>query len=76
MDTQREPAISGPMFPHGQHDRESLPQLRLRGTIIGTRPGRRGEEVAQVITIKLEDWAYNPQKLLNTEVDLLLHPRS
>lgn len=76
MDTHKEPAISGPMFPQGHHDKEPLLQQRLKGTIIGVRPGRRGEETAQIITIKLEDWEHNPNKLLNTEVDLILHPRS
>jgi hypothetical protein len=73
MDTHQGPAISGPIFPHGNRDRESLPLPRLKGTIIGVRPGRKGEETAQIITIKLEDWEHNPKKLLNTDVDLIFH---
>jgi hypothetical protein len=75
MDAYPGPVISGPMFPHGNHGRESLPQPRLKGTIIGVRPGRKGEGAAQVITIKLEDWEHNPNQLLNTEVDLIFHLR-
>ncbi len=76
MDAQKGPTISGPMFPHGHLDKEAVPQQRLKGTIIGVRPGRKGEETAQIITIKLEDWEHNPNKLLHTEVDLIFHPRS
>lgn len=76
MDAHQEPVISGPMFPHGNHDREPLPPSRLKGTIIGVRPGRRAEDAAQILTIKLEDWEQSPNQLLNTDVDLIFHLRS
>ncbi len=76
MDTQKGPSISGPMFPQHHRDKELLPQTRLKGTIIGVRPGRRVEETAQIITIKLEDWEQNPNKLLNMEIDLILPSHS
>ncbi len=76
MDAYHEPVISGPMFPHGKHDRQSLPPARLKGIIIGIRPGRTREAAAQIITIKLEDWEHNANRLLNTEVELLFQPRS
>ncbi len=56
MNAHQGPLISGPMFPHDRHDRGILPQSRLKGTIIGVRPARRGEKTTQIITIKLEDW--------------------
>lgn len=30
MDARQEPLISGPMFPHCKHDKDSLPPLRLK----------------------------------------------
>lgn len=75
MDAYQGPAISGPMFPHGNGDRELLPVSRLKGTIIGVRPGRKGEATAQIITIKLEDWEHHPNRLLNAEVALTFPPR-
>ncbi|ETX00756.1 MAG: hypothetical protein ETSY1_10050 [Candidatus Entotheonella factor] len=76
MDIHQEPRISGPMFPHSHRDREPQSQPCLKGTIISVRTGRRSEETAQIITIKLENWEHRPNQLLNTEVDLILHLRS
>lgn len=76
MDSSRGPLYSGPMFPIGSHDK-SQPQPRpLQGTIVGIRPGRRGEETAQIVTIKLSDSDQDLRKLIQTQVVLLVHPNS
>ena len=74
MDASRGPLYSGPMFPIGSHDKSQPQPQPLQGTIVGIRPGRRGEETAQIVTIKLSDPDQDLRKLVQTDVVLLVQP--
>ena len=43
MNANPGPNFSGPIFPHGSHDKAQPPLQSLQGTIVGVRSGRRGE---------------------------------
>ncbi len=74
MTANRGPSFSGPIFPIGSQDKDQPPLQPLQGTIVGVRPGRRGEETTQIVTIKLTDLAPDLRKLLQTNVVLLVPP--
>jgi hypothetical protein len=74
MNANPGPHISGPIFPLGSHDKAQSPLQPLQGTIVGVRAGRRGEESAQIVTIKLADLHQDLRKLVNTDVVLLVQP--
>ena len=76
MNVNPEPHFSGPIFPHGSHDKAQLPLQTLQGTIVGVRSGRRGEESAQIVTIKIADLHQDFRKLIHTDVVLLVQPNS
>jgi hypothetical protein len=75
MGAYHDPAFSGPIFPHGSRDSAYQAPRRLRGTIVSIQPGRRGKEKTQILTIKLDDLAREPQDLLHTSVELVVQPR-
>jgi hypothetical protein len=70
------PNISGPIFPLGSQDKAQPPLQPLQGTIVGVRSGRRGEESAQIVTIKLTDLNQDFRKLVHTDVLLLVQPHT
>ena len=74
MNTNPGPNFSGPIFPHGSHDKAQPPLQPLQGTIVGVRTGRRGEESAQIVTIKLADLNQDFRKLVHTAVVILVQP--
>ncbi|MDH3600882.1 MAG: hypothetical protein OEU26_14745 [Candidatus Tectomicrobia bacterium] len=74
MNTNPGPNFSGPIFPHGSHDKVQPPLQPLQGTIVGVRTGRRGEESAQIVTIKLADLNQDFRKLVHTAVVILVQP--
>ena len=74
MDANQPPVFSGPIFPIGSHDKSQPQPQPLQGTIVGIRPGRRGEETAQILTIKLSDPDQDLRKLIQTDVVLLVQP--
>lgn len=76
MNVNPEPNFSGPLFPYGSHDKAQPPLQSLQGTIVGVRSGRRGEESAQIVTIKLADLNADFRKLVHTDVVLLIQPHS
>jgi hypothetical protein len=76
MNVNPGPNFSGPIFPHGSHDKSQPPLQSLQGTIVGVRSGRRGEESAQIVTIKLTDLNQDFRKLVHTDVVLLVQPNS
>ena len=74
MDANQPPVFSGPIFPIGSHDKSQPQPQPLQGKIVGIRPGRRGEETAQILTIKLSDPDQDLRKLIQTDVVLLVQP--
>ena len=74
MNANQGPSFSGPMFPIGSQDKDQAPLQPLQGKIVGIRPGRRGEESTQIVTIKLSDLAPDLRKLIQTDVVLLVPP--
>jgi hypothetical protein len=76
MNANPGPHFSGPIFPHGSHDKAQPPLQPLQGTIVGVRSGRRGEESAQIVTIKLADLHQDFRKLIHTHVVLWVQPHS
>jgi hypothetical protein len=76
MNVNPEPNFSGPIFPHSSHDKAHPPLQPLQGTIVGVRSGRRGEESAQIVTIKLADLNQDFRKLVHTDVVLLVQPHT
>ncbi|GIX49043.1 MAG: hypothetical protein KatS3mg131_3254 [Candidatus Tectimicrobiota bacterium] len=75
MDRIRGPLYSGPIFPLEPHPRPSRPPQRLRGRIVGVRPGRSGEVgKTQIVTIKLAEPCADANRLLAAEVELLVYP--
>ena len=71
-DDQR-PHFSGPIFPFGPRSRGFAATNRLRGTIVGVRPGR-GEEAdtTRIVMIKLTEYHVNPNSLLHVDVELIV----
>ena len=76
MDTNQGPMFSGPIFPHGSHDKDPTPSQLLQGRIVGVRSGRRGEESTQILTIQLTEADLDASKLLHSIVDLFVNPQS
>jgi hypothetical protein len=76
MDRIRRPLYSGPMFPIGSRSQHSPTPRRLRGTIVGVRPGRRGEVgMTRILTIKLSESHPETNRLLHADVELLVRPK-
>lgn len=77
MDGIKGPFYSGPIFPIGSRDKNFTPPQRLKGKIIGVRPGRSGEkETTQILTIKLTSADLDDQKLLHSDVEIVVQPHA
>ena len=76
MDRIQGPLYSGPMFPIGSLSKNQTSQQRLKGKIVGVRPGRSGERGnTQILTIKLSQPDPDDRTLLDREVEILVRPR-
>ena len=77
MERIQGPLYSGPMFPIGSLSKNATPPQRLKGKIVGVRPGRSDEQgSAQILTIKLIRLDVDDQKLLDQDVEILVRPHS
>ncbi len=77
MDRIRGPLYSGPIFPIDPRTRQRGAPRRIKGRVVGVRPGRSGEVGAtQIITIKLDEPYPEVQRLLHMDVEILIQGRS
>jgi hypothetical protein len=77
MEHTQGPLYSGPMFPIGSLSKNSTPPQRLKGKIVGVRPGRSDEQGStQILTIKLTRLDLDDRKLLDQDVEIVVRPHS
>ena len=77
MERIQGPLYSGPMFPIGSPSKNSTPPQRLKGKIVGVRPGRSDEKGStQILTIKLTQLDLDDRKLLDRDVEIVVRPHS
>ena len=73
MDSIHGPFYPRPIVPIGPSEpRRAAPQ-RLKGKVVGVRPGRSGEVgTTQILTIKLSTPSQEAGRLLYAEVEILM----
>jgi len=77
MDGIQGPLYSGPIFPIDSRRKEHTPPQRLKGKIVGVRPGRSDEKGStQILTIKLTQLDLDDRKLLDRDVEIVVRPHS
>ena len=74
MDSIQGPFYPRPIMPLGPPEKSRTAPLRLKGKVVGVRPGRSGEVGAtQILTIKLSASSQEAGRLLHADVEILLH---
>ena len=76
MDGIYGPFYPRPLVPIGPSEPKRTGPQRLKGKIVGVRPGRSGEVGAtQILTIKLAASPQEVGRLLHAEVEILMHSK-
>ena len=76
MDRIYGPFYPRPLVPIGPSEPNRAGPQRLKGKIVGVRPGRSGEVGAtQILTIKLAASPQEVGRLLHAEVEILMHAK-